>query len=142
MNIGTATALLLGLAACSAQDPEPSPIHDGHYAGTRRSDRPEVCGIAQADGTTSARVVGGRISLPLFGPKTMLTGTVGDDGTVRASGMWPNPTGGFPGMTVLNGRIEENVLDGTASDFRCRTDVRLRKTPADRRRPAGRVERR
>ena len=57
----------------------------------------------------------------LFGGKTQLTGTVGADGRVRASGIWANPTGGFPGMTVLNGQVTDGVLDGTATDFRCHT---------------------
>jgi hypothetical protein len=56
-----------------------------------------------------------------------MAGTVGADGTLRASGIWPNPTGGFPGVTVLNGTIKDDVMDGTASDFRCHTDIHLQK---------------
>jgi hypothetical protein len=119
--------LLLGAAACSATDPTPSSLYDGQYAGTRQSDQAEACGIASLRGTTSARIAGGRLTMGLFSPKTRMTGTVGDDGTVRASGIWSNPTGGFPGMTLLNGKISGNELSGTATDFRCRTDVRLRR---------------
>jgi len=124
---GCAAVLALGLGACSATDPMPSPSYDGRYVGTRLSRPVEACGISQPQAATSARVAHGRLTLPLFGPKTELTGTVGDDGRVRASGIWPNPTRGFPGMTVLNGQITDNELDATASDFRCRTDLRLRK---------------
>jgi len=53
--------------------------------------------------------------------------TVGEDGRVRASGIWSNPTGGFTGVTVLEGEIRDTVLDGTATDFRYHTDVHLRR---------------
>lgn len=119
--------LLLTEAACSASDPVPSPLFDGQYAGTRRSDQTEACGVAKLQGTTSARVTGGRLSMGLFGPNTSMTGAVGEDGRVRASGMWPNPTGGFPGMTVLNGQVAGDTLSGTATDFRCHTDIRLQR---------------
>ena len=122
--------LLLGLAGCSVTDPIPSVRHDGRYAGTRQSDRTEACGISRLQGTTSASVTGGRISMPLFNPRTLITGTVGENGHVRASGLWPNPTGGFAGMTVFNGQISDDVLEGTATDFRCHTNVHLqRATP-------------
>jgi hypothetical protein len=127
LKIGFGALLMLGVAACSATDPAPSPLYDGYYSGVRRSDRTDACGIAQPQGKTSARVADGRIAVPLFTPKTQLTGTVGEGGLVRASGIWPNPTGGFPGVTVLNGTIKDNVLDGTASDFRCHTDIHLEK---------------
>jgi hypothetical protein len=127
VQVGWALLPLLGLAACSATDPDPSPRFDGTYVGTRESDRPEACGLTQARGTTSARIAGGHVTVPLFGPRTVLTGTVGEDGTVRASGLWANPTGGFPGMTVLNGTIEADALAGMASDFRCHTSLLLRK---------------
>ena len=117
------------LSACAAHDPEPSPSFDGRYVGTRQSKRPEVCGIGSPDGTTSATVKHGHVSLPLFGPHTVvLTGAVGDDGRVRASGWGKNPTGGFPALTVLNGQIANDVLEGTASDMRCQTEVKLQKT--------------
>jgi hypothetical protein len=121
-------SLLLAFAACSASDPDPSPLFDGHYFGTRRSDRADACGISSTEGTTSARVAQGHLTMRLFGrPRTELAGTVGDNGRLRASGIWPNPTGGFPGVTVLNGYIRNETLEGTASDFRCHTDLRLRK---------------
>ncbi len=119
--------LVLAGAACSASDPVPSPIFDGQYAGTRRSDQTEACGVAKLEGTTTARIARGRLSMGLFGGKTQLTGTVGEDGRVRASGIWANPTGGFPGMTVLDGQISGKTLNGTATDFRCHTDIRLQR---------------
>ncbi len=69
-----------------------------------------------------------------------MTGTVGENGHVRASGLWPNPTGGFAGMTVFNGEISDGVLEGTATDFRCHTDVRLRRVTPLRQR-VGKVPR-
>lgn len=120
-------ALLLGPAACSASDPVPSPLYDGTYTGVRESDQAAQCGVAALHGSTTARVKSGHVSMGLFSPKTVLTGTVGEDGSVRASGIWANPTGGFPGMTVLTGRISGKQLDGTATDFRCHTDVKLRR---------------
>jgi hypothetical protein len=126
VKIGMVT-LFLAVAACSAREPDPSPLFDGHYVGTRKSDRPDACGITNPQGATSARVTQGHLTMPLFSPKTQLTGTVGDDGRVRASGIWPNPTGGFPGVTVLNGSITNDVLNGIATDFRCHTDLHLRK---------------
>jgi hypothetical protein len=130
--------LLLAVAACSATDPAPSPLYDGYYAGTRESDRTDACGISQVHGGASASVAGGRVAIPLFAPGTQMTGTVGEDGTVRASGIWTNPTGGFPGVTVLNGTIRNNVLEGKASDFRCHTDIHLEKALPARRRVGAR----
>ena len=131
-----AATMLLGLAACSATDPAPSPLFDGRYVGVRQSDVMKACGVTSLQGTSSASVTRGQLSMLLFGPKTQLTGTVGENGVVRASGIWPNPTGGFPGETVLNGRIKDDELEGTATDFRCRTDVHLRKVISHR--PSGR----
>jgi hypothetical protein len=136
-KIGLVT-LCLVVAACSAQDPDPSPVYDGRYVGTRHSDHLDECGISNPAGTTSALVAQGRLTMPLFGARTQLTGTVGDDGRVRASGIWPNPTHGFPGVTVLNGYIKDEALEGTASDFRCHTDVRLRKVVQPTQRPTAR----
>jgi hypothetical protein len=124
--------VVLSVAACSTTDPTPSSRYDGHYAGTRQSDRTEVCGVSRLHGTTAARITRGHVDMDLFSPKTRMTGTVGDDGTVRASGLWANPTGGFPGMTILNGKISDNELIGTASDFRCHTDVRLHRVAPPR----------
>jgi hypothetical protein len=124
--------LALGAAACSASDPVPSAIYDGQYAGTRRSDQTEACGVTRLQGTTYARITGGRLSMRLFTAKTQMTGTVGEDGRVRASGIWPNPTGGFPGMTVLNGQVADATLSGTATDFRCHTDIRLQRVAPSR----------
>ena len=118
---------LVACAACSASDPDPSPLFDGRYVGTRRSDRLDACGIDKPEGTTSAQVVQGHLTMLLFGPRTQLIGTVGDDGRVRASGIWPNPMGGFPGITVLDGSISNEKLAGTASDFRCHTNLQLHK---------------
>jgi hypothetical protein len=129
--------VVLGVAACSTTDPTPSSRYDGHYAGTRQSDRTEVCGVSRLHGTTAARITRGHVDMDLFSPKTRMTGTVGDDGTVRASGLWTNPTGGFPGMTILNGRISDDELTGTASDFRCHTDIRLHRVAPPRGRSAG-----
>ncbi|PPQ27370.1 hypothetical protein [Rhodopila globiformis] len=126
----------LGVVACSTTDPTPSSRYDGRYAGTRLSDRSDVCGIPRLHGSTSARIIHGHVAMDLFSPKTRMTGTVGADGTVRASGLWRNPTGGFPGMTILTGKISDNELTGTASDFRCHTDVRLRRIVAPRGRSA------
>ncbi len=126
--VAATLSLMLVVTACSATDPVPSPRFDGHYTGTRESDKAEACGVTATRGTTSASISGGHITMPLFGPKTPLTGSVGDDGTVRASGIWRNPTGGFPGETVLDARIRDDLLDGTATDFRCSTVVHLRRS--------------
>lgn len=129
--------ILLSVAACSATDPVPSPRYDGYYAGVRQSDRTDACGIDKLHGKTTARVTGGHLSLPLFSSRTEMTGTVGDDGSVRASGIWTNPTGGFPGMTVLNGMIKDREMKATASDFRCHTDIDLQKVVPAQRVPHG-----
>ncbi len=131
--------LALGLAACSATDPIPSPLHDGRYVGTRQSDRLEACGITERQGSLAAQVTSGHFAMSLFSRRTQMTGTVGEDGRVRASGIWSNPTGGFPGVTVLDGEIRDNVLDGAATDFRCHTDVHLRRVMPLRKHASGRV---
>jgi hypothetical protein len=127
--------LLLTVAACSASDPVPSAIYDRQYVGTRRSDQAQACGIAKLQWTTSARVTGGRLSMGLFGARTSMIGTVGEDGRVRASGIWANPTGGFPGVTVLDGQIAGKTLTGTATDFRCHTEIRLQRLAPAKGRP-------
>ena len=98
----------------------------------------EVCGISRLQGTTSASVAGGHLSMPLFSPRTLMTGTVDEEGRVRASGLWPNPTGGFAGMTVFNGQISDDVLEGTATDFRCHTNVHLQRVAPVRERTSKR----
>lgn len=116
---------LLGLGACSsASNPKPSPAFDGRYTGTRESNLPEACGIASAAGRTSATVSGGKLRMNLFDDSTRLDGTVGEDGAVRASGLWRTP-GSFHNFTVLEGRITGGVLTGTATDRRCVTRVAL-----------------
>jgi hypothetical protein len=135
VRIGPGAILLVGLAACSARDPDPSPRFDGRYVGERVSDQAEACGVARTRGTTSAVIARGHLTMPLFSPRTRLDGTVGADGTLRASGIWANPTGGFPGETVLNGQVVDDVLEGTASDFRCHTDIHLRKVVPPRKPP-------
>ncbi len=118
----------LALGACSpTTNPEPSALFDGRYVGTRYSNLAEACGIAVTAGRTTADVAGGRLSMQLFDPGTKITGTVGSDGSLRASGIWKSPRS-FHNFTLLQGRIEEGLLTGTASDSRCYTDVALRKT--------------
>ena len=120
-----AASALLGLSACSAaSNPDPSPVFDGRYAGVRESNLPDACGVSAASGRTSATVSGGKLRMQLFDPSTRLDGTVGEDGTVRASGLWKTP-GSFHNFTVLEGRIVDGVLTGTATDRRCITRVTL-----------------
>lgn len=118
---------VLGLAACSATDPVPSPVFDGHYLGTRVSNDATLCGTSTLEGSATARVSGGRLTMPLFGPKAALDGTVGDDGRVRASGIWRTQTEHFPQVTVLNGWVKNDILEGSATNFRCRTRLHLSK---------------
>lgn len=118
---------MLELGGCSAaSNPEPSPLFDGRYAGTRESNLPEACGIPAATGRASATVSGGRLRMQLFDATTRLDGTVGEDGTLRASGLWKTP-GSFHNFTVLQGRIAGGVLTGTATDRRCVTTLSLAK---------------
>lgn len=120
-----AAGVLLNLSACSAtSNPEPSPVFDGRYTGARESNLPEACGISAASGRTSATVSGGKVRMQLFDASTRLDGTVGEDGTVRASGLWKTP-GSFHNFTVLQGRIADGKLTGTATDRRCVTHVTL-----------------
>lgn len=118
-RVGAAAMLAAALCACSgARDPVPSAAYDGRYAGTRESGPPEACGPVAARGPVAATVRRGALRLRLFGPGTALEGTVGDDGVLRASGMWRSGEA-FPRMTVLEGRIAAGVLTGTASDLHC-----------------------
>lgn len=128
--------LLLGLGACSSvSNPTPVASYDGLYAGSRRSNDPGACGIEAPAGRTSATISKGKIKLDLFSPATKMDGTVGEDGTVRASGLWLAPHS-FIAITVLKGRIAANTLTGTASNSRCITDVSLQQVPARRTRPS------
>ena len=117
--------IVLGLGACSAtSNPDPSPAFDGRYTGTRESNLPQACGTSAAAGRTSATVSGGKLRMNLFDDSTRLDGTVGEDGAVRASGLWRTP-GGFHNFTVLEGRVVGGTLTGVATDRRCVTRVAL-----------------
>ena len=107
-------------------NPEPSRLHDGRYAGTRQSNLPEACGTPAARGRAVADVKGGNLSMELFNPGTRLTGTVGADGALRASGLWKSPRS-FHNFTVLQGSIRDGRLTGTASDSRCVTELALQR---------------
>lgn len=118
---------LLALAGCSsASNPAPSVGFDGRYTGTRSSNLTEECGTGSARGRVTATVARGRLTLDLFGPGSRLSGTVGEDGTLRASGLWRTPRG-FNNVTVLRGGISGSVLTGTATDLRCVTELNLRR---------------
>ena len=118
---------LLALAGCSSvSNPPPSAGFDGRYAGTRSSNLPEECGAGSARGRVNATVARGRLTLNLFGPDSRLSGTVGGDGALRASGLWRTPRG-FNNVTVLRGGIRDGVLTGTATDLRCVTELSLRR---------------
>lgn len=114
------------LCGCSGiSNPEPSRLYDGRYVGTRESNLLEACGITTATGRTAADIAGGNLRMQLF-PGTKMAGTVGADGSLRASGLWKTPHG-FHNFTVLRGKITGGLLTGTASDNRCTTEVALRK---------------
>lgn len=120
-------ALLCLLAGCSqTTNPEPSARFDGRYAGTRHSNLLEACGITALTGRTAADIRDGRLTMQLFDPGTRMTGTVGEDGRVRASGLWKSPHS-FANFTLLDGRIVDGQFDGVASDSRCVTDIALRR---------------
>lgn len=129
--------LLVCLGACSGvSNPTPVATYDGLYAGSRHSNDPQACGIESPAGSTSATISKGKVQLNLFGPATKMDGTVGEDGTVRASGLWLAPHS-FIAITVLNGRVIAKTLTGTASNSRCITDISLSQhAPARRSRPA------
>lgn len=114
------------LCGCAgASNPEPSRLYDGRYAGTRESNLLEACGITTATGRTAADIAGGNLRMQLF-PGTRMAGTVGADGSLRASGLWKTPHG-FHNFTVLRGKVAGDLLTGTASDNRCTTEIALRK---------------
>ncbi len=117
----------LALCGCSqTSNPEPSGLYDGRYVGTRESNLTEACGITATTGRTTADVAGGNVRMQLFNPGTRMTGTVGADGGVRASGLWKSPHS-FHNFTILHGRIVGGLLTGTASDNRCITELALSK---------------
>ena len=118
---------MLALCGCTqVSNPEPSRSYDGRYVGTRQSNLPEACGITEAGGRTAADVAGGNLTMNLFNPGTKMTGTVGADGVLRASGLWRSPRS-FHNFTILHGTIAGGLLTGTASDSRCVTELTLRK---------------
>ena len=117
----------LAMSGCAhVSNPEPSGMYDGRYVGTRESNLLEACGTTAATGRTAADIAGGNLKMQLFNPGTKLTGTVGADGTLRASGLWQSPHG-FHNFTILQGRVSGGMLTGTASDSRCVTELALRK---------------
>ena len=83
-----ALAVLVAMVcACTNQhDPEPSPLFDGRYTGTRQSDDAIACGSTPT-GNVTAQITTGHFRMPLFSPSSLLEGTVGEDGRVRASGL-------------------------------------------------------
>ncbi len=120
-------AAVAALCGCSGTaNPEPSARYDGRYVGTRTSNLLEACGITAATGRTAADIAGGRLKMQLFNPGTAMTGTVGADGSLRASGLWRSPRS-FHNFTILQGKIAGGVLTGTATDSRCATEVALRR---------------
>lgn len=138
-NKRVVSALLLAgsLGACSSvSNPTPVSTYDGLYVGSRRSNDAGACGTDAQAGQTSATISKGKVKINLFSPATKMDGTVGEDGTVRASGLWLAPHS-FMAMTVLKGRIAESTLTGIASNSRCITDISLSQQSAPRRgRPA------
>lgn len=119
---------MLALCGCAqVSNPEPSGLYDGRYVGTRESNLTEACGITATTGRTAADIVGGTLTMQLFNPGTKMTGTVGADGTLRASGLWRSPRS-FHNFTILHGRVAGGLLTGTATDNRCVTEITLRKS--------------
>lgn len=120
-------AAVAALCGCSGvANPEPSRLYDGRYVGTRESNLLEACGITAATGRTAADIAGGRLRMQLFNPGTPMTGTVGADGSLRASGLWKSPHS-FHNFTILQGKVAGGLLTGTATDSRCATEIALRK---------------
>lgn len=118
---------MLALCSCSGvSNPEPSGLYDGRYVGTRQSNVTEACGITATKGRTAADIAGGSLRMELFNPGTKMTGTVGADGVLRASGLWKSPRS-FHNFTILQGNVADGMLTGTASDSRCVTELALKK---------------
>ena len=127
LPLGLWAMLAPALCGCAgAANPEPSRLYDGRYVGTRESNLLEACGITVATGRTAADIAGGQFRMQLFNPGTKMTGTVGADGTLRATGLWKSPHG-FHNFTVLRGTVGGGTLTGTASDNRCVTELALKK---------------
>jgi hypothetical protein len=117
----------LVLCGCAqTANPDPSPSFDGRYVGTRSSNLTDACGITAATGRTQADVLRGKLTMLLFNPGTKMTGTVGEDGNLRASGLWKSPHG-FHNFTLMRGQIVDGLLSGVASDSRCVTDIELKR---------------
>jgi hypothetical protein len=125
--------LSVTVGACShVDDPTPSSRYDGRYSGTRTSDSADVCGIRNPQGSTSAQVTGGHLTIPLF-PDTNLDGSVGEDGSFRAHGFSPARPQRYPQIMIAEGRIERNAMRGEATDFRCHIEIDLQRiTPPER----------
>lgn len=120
---------VLALCGCShISNPEPSGLYDGRYVGSRESNLMEACGTTMTTGRAAADIAGGNLKMQLFNPGTRMTGSVGADGILRASGLWKSPHG-FPNFTILHGRVAGGLLTGTASDSRCITELALKKIP-------------
>ena len=123
-----AAAGTLALCGCAqVSNLEPFRLYDGRYVGTRESNLTEACGITTTTGRTAADIAGGKLTMQLFNPGTKMTGTVGEDGVLRASGLWRSPRS-FHNFTVLHGKIAGGLLTGTATDNRCVTEITLRKS--------------
>jgi len=86
----------------------------------------EACGVTSTTGRTEASIAGGNLRMQLFNPGTKMAGTVGADGAIRASGLWKSPHS-FHNFTILQGKVSDGLLTGTASDSRCVTELALRK---------------
>lgn len=121
-----ATGVLVLGGCAQTVNPEPSGSYDGRYVGTRESNLLEACGITATTGRTAADIASGTLKMQLFNPGTKMTGTVGADGTLRASGLWKSPHS-FHNFTILHGQVADGVLTGTASDSRCTTEIALKK---------------
>ncbi len=122
-----ATSLLALCGCAQVSNPEPSRLYDGRYVGTRESNLTDACGITATKGRTAADIAGGNLTMQLFNPGTKMTGTVGSDGVLRASGLWKSPRS-FHNFTILHGKVADGLLTGTASDNRCVTEITLRKS--------------
>ncbi len=121
--------LLAAVSGCaSASNPVPSPAFDGRYVGRRDSHPADGCA---APGRAVAVVRHGTLTMKLFGPHSVLDGSVGADGTLRASGIWSAGMS-LPIVTVLRGRIVGGELTGSATDLHCTTDIVLHRTPPPR----------